>query len=81
MINKKLSLKYNIGQWEWIMGNKIQILKPLLKDIQERFPNEFRVVSVMDLKTALMSLIDDESIYQDLLKRAAYGSTNSQSKL
>ena len=39
------------------MGENIKILKPYLNDFLERFPVDFRIVSVSDLKTALMSLI------------------------
>lgn len=40
-----------------MMGDKIKLLKPFLNDFLERFPLDFRVASVTDVKTVLMSLI------------------------
>jgi hypothetical protein len=39
-----------------------------------------RVISVMELKTALMSIIGKEEIYEDVAKRAAFASTTSKNK-
>lgn len=59
MSEKKVDLMYNSSQWQWIMGEYAKILKPFLNDIIIRFPNYYRIVSMMDLKTVLTNFIDE----------------------
>jgi hypothetical protein len=39
-----------------------------------------RFISVLELKTALMSFIKKEEVYEDVAKRAAFASTTSKNK-
>lgn len=78
MVSKGLQLRYNSQQWNWIMGSHIMHIRTKLDDLLERFPHDFRITSATDFKTGLMSLINSENIYEDLVKRAAYACTNSK---
>lgn len=60
MVDKRVSLRYRIEQWRWIFGDKVKLLKKHTHKLLERFPLEFRFVTVTDFKTAIMNFIDEE---------------------
>ncbi len=64
-----------------MMGEKAVLLKPFINDLKVRFPSYYRVVPIVDFKTALMNYFDKEEDFEDIVKRAAYACTNSTQKI
>lgn len=56
------------------------MLKPYLNEIMSKLSTHERLISVLELKTALMSFIKKEEVYEDVAKRAAFASTTSKNK-